>query len=73
MKVMDISELQWGALDKMFFYIYQGLSNDIEKLNVNDSAEVEKIKELLRWYKSNILISYNSLEEKFNEVMNNGR
>ena len=70
---MDILELQWGALDKMFFYIYQGLSNDIENLNVDDNAEVEKIKELLNWYESNILISYNSLEEKFNEVMNNGK
>ena len=41
--------------------IYSGLSNAIE----HDTVDKETLKELLDWYKDNVMISYNHLKEKF--------
>ena len=46
--------------------IYSGLSDAIE----NDTINKETLKELLDWYKDNVMISYSSLKEKFDNYNN---
>lgn len=61
MNTKDLSVAGFMCLGQI---IYSGLSNAIE----NDTINKETLKELLNWYEDNVIISYNSLKEKFNEI-----
>ncbi|WP_154826711.1 hypothetical protein [Clostridium butyricum] len=67
---MDFKELSNYSRGKVHYYIYDGISNDIDNLK-NGVGAVEKkdLEELLNWYKDNVMISYNSLKEKFDKVV----
>ena len=54
---MNIWDLSEKAKFELGFIIYRGL---------NDALDNNKMdKELLDWYKDNVMISYNHLKEKF--------
>lgn len=66
---MHFKELSNYANGKIKYYIYAGISEDIENLSKGIGIVEEKdIRELLEWYKTNVMISYNDLKEKFNSI-----
>ena len=58
---MNIWDLSTAGIMCLAQIIYSGLSNAIE----HDTINKETLKELLDWYKDNVMISYNHLKEKF--------
>ena len=58
---MSIWDLSSAAVMCLGQIIYSGLSDAIE----NDTIDKETLKELLDWYKDNVMISYFHLKEKF--------
>ena len=66
---MHFKELSNYANGKIKHYIYTGISEDIENLSKGVGIVEEKdIRELLEWYKTNVMIGYNELKEKFNNI-----
>ncbi|WP_294378206.1 hypothetical protein [uncultured Clostridium sp.] len=61
---MDTKDLSIAGLMCLGQIIYSGLSDAID----NDTINKETLKELLKWYESNVIISYNCLKEKFDKV-----
>lgn len=61
---MNTNNLSVKANYELGYIIYSGLSKAID----DKSMSQEVLKELLDWYKANVILSYNSLEEKFNKV-----
>lgn len=58
---MKINDLSTKARYELGYIIYSGLSDVIEKNNMNDDV----LKELLDWYGSNVILSYDYLKEKY--------
>ena len=58
---MNFWDLSSAAIMCLGQIIYSGLSDAIE----NDTIDKKTLKELLDWYKDNVMISYNHLKEKF--------
>ena len=54
-------KLSKKAKIELGFIIYMGLIDAIK----NDTINKETLKELLDWYKDNVMISYSNLKEKF--------
>ena len=61
---MDNTNLSPKAKYELGYIIYSGLSDAID----NNKMDKEVLEELLKWYKSNVIMSYNHLEEKFNSI-----
>ena len=61
---MNTKDLSTAGVMCLGQIIYSGLSNAIE----NDTINKETLKELLSWYESNIIISYDCLKEKFDNM-----
>lgn len=58
---MNTKDLSIAGVMCLGQIIYSGLSNAIEY----DTINRETLKELLEWYKSNVMISYDYLKERF--------
>lgn len=67
---MNIKGLSNNSKMELRYFIYHGLNNDIDKLINGEDTVITKeiVKEMLDWYKDNIIIGYNSLEKKFDKV-----
>lgn len=61
---MNTKDLSTAGVMCLGQIIYSGLSNAIE----NDAINKETLKELLDWYKDNVIISYDYLKEKFDNI-----
>lgn len=61
---MNTKDLSVAGVMCLGQIIYSGLNQAIE----NDTINNETLKELLNWYKDNIIISYDYLKEKFDKV-----
>lgn len=61
---MDTKDLSIAGLMCLGQIIYSGLSDAID----NDTMNKETLKELLKWYERNVIISYDCLKEKFDKV-----
>ena len=61
---MNTKDLSTAGLMCLGQIIYSGLSNAIE----NNTINKETLKELLNWYESNVIISYDYLKEKFDNL-----
>lgn len=61
---MDTRNLSAKAKYELEYIIYHGISEAIE----NNSMDKEVLKELLNWYESNVIMSYNYLKEKFDNI-----
>ena len=61
---MDNTNLSAKAKYELGYIIYSGLSEAID----NNKMDKEVLEELLNWYKSNVIMSYNHLKEKFNSI-----
>ena len=61
---MNTNDLSTAGLMCLGQIIYSGLSNAID----NDTINKETLKELLNWYKDNVIISYDYLKEKFDNL-----
>ena len=62
----EIDKLSKKAKFELGFIIYMGLIDAIK----NDTINKETLKELLDWYKDNVMISYKHLKEKFDNYNN---
>ena len=62
----EIDKLSEKAKFELGFIIYRGLSDAIE----HGTIDKKTLKELLDWYKYNVIISYCSLKEKFDNYNN---
>ena len=60
----ETDKLSAKAKYELGYIIYSGLSDAID----NNKMDKEVLEELLNWYKSNVIMSYNHLEEKFNGI-----
>lgn len=58
---MNTKDLSTAGIMCLGQILYNGLSNAID----NDTINRETLKELLKWYKDNVMISYDYLKEKF--------
>ena len=63
---MDNTNLSPKAKYELGFIIYSGLNNALD----NNKMDKEVLEELLNWYKYNVIISYSSLKEKFDNYNN---
>ena len=63
---MNIWDLSSAAIMCLGQIIYSCLSDAIE----HDTINKETLKEILDWYKDNVMISYSSLKEKFDNYNN---
>ena len=63
---MNIWDLSSAAIMCLGQIIYSGLSDAIE----HNTIKKETLKELLDWYKDNVMISYVHLKEKFDNYNN---
>ena len=61
---MDNTNLSPKAKYELGYIIYSGLSDAID----NNKMEKEVLEELLNWYKSNAILNYNRLKEKFTSI-----
>ena len=61
---MDNTNLSPKAKFELVYIIYRGISDAID----NNKMEKEVLEELLNWYKSNAIINYNHLKEKFTSI-----
>lgn len=61
---MNTKDLSVAGVMCLCQIIYSGLSNAIE----NETINRETLKELLKWYEINVIISYDCLKEKFNNI-----
>ena len=59
-------KLSKKAKFELGFIIYSGLSDALD----NNKMDKELLEELLNWYKDNVMISYSSLKEKFDNYNN---
>ena len=60
----ETDKLSAKAKYELGFIIYSGLSEAID----NNNMDKDVLDELLNWYKDNVIMSYNHLEEKFNSI-----
>ena len=58
---MNIWDLSEKAKFELGFIIYRGLNDALD----NKKMDKDVLKDLLNWYKDNVMISYNHLKEKF--------
>ena len=58
---MNIWDLSEKAKFELGFIIYRGLNDALD----NKKMDKDVLKDLLNWYKYNVIISYSSLKEKF--------
>ena len=61
---MDNTKLSAKAKYELVYIIYSGLSYAID----DNKIDKEVLEELLNWYKSNAIINYNHLKEKFDRI-----
>ena len=61
---MDNTNLSPKAKYELVYIIYSGLSDAID----NNKMDQEVLEELLNWYKSNAILNYNRLKEKFDRI-----
>lgn len=61
---MNTKDLSVAGVMCLGQIIYSGLDYAIEHETINK----ETLKELLNWYEKNIIISYDYLKEKFNNI-----
>lgn len=61
---MDTRNLSAKAKYELGYIIYHGISKAIE----NNIMDKEVLKELLNWYETNVIMSYNYLKEKFDNI-----
>ena len=57
----EIDKLSKKAKFELGFIIYRGLNDALD----NKKMDKDVLKDLLNWYKDNVMISYSSLKEKF--------
>ena len=57
----EIDKLSEKAKFELGFIIYRGLNDALD----NKKMDKDLLKDLLNWYKYNVIISYSSLKEKF--------
>ena len=57
----EIDKLSAKAKYELGFIIYRGLNDALD----NKKMDKDVLKDLLNWYKDNVMISYSSLKEKF--------
>ena len=60
----ETDKLSAKAKYELGFIIYRGLSEAID----NNNMDKDVLDELLNWYKGNVIMSYNHLKEKFNNI-----
>lgn len=67
---MNIKGLSNVAKMELKYYIWSGLSHDMDKLIEGKEIDITKetIKQMLDWYKDNVIVDYNSLNKKFNRI-----
>lgn len=58
---MKSNDLSSKAKYELGYIIFSGLSEAMD----NDFIKEDTLKELLDWYKDNVMLSYNDLKEKF--------
>ena len=63
---MNIWDLSEKAKFELGFIIYRGLNDALD----NKKMDKDVLKDLLNWYKDNVMISYSSLKEKFDKYNN---
>lgn len=61
---MSTNKLSAKANYELGYIIYSGLSDAMD----HNRIDQEILKELLSWYDDNIILSANSLKEKFNSI-----
>ena len=61
---MDNTNLSPKAKYELVYIIYSGLSYAID----DNKIDKEVLEELLNWYKSNAILNYNRLKEKFDRI-----
>ena len=61
---MDNTNLSPKAKIELVYIIYRGLSDAID----NNKMDQEVLEELLNWYKTNAILNYNHLKEKFTSI-----
>ena len=61
---MDNTNLSPKAKYELVYIIYSGLSDAID----DNKMDQEVLEELLNWYKSNAILNYNRLKEKFDRI-----
>ena len=64
--LMNIWDLSEKAKFELGFIIYRGLNDALD----NNKMDKDVLKDLLNWYKDNVMISYSSLKEKFDNYNN---
>ena len=57
----EIDKLSKKAKFELGFIIYRGLNDALD----NNKMDKDVLKDLLNWYKYNVILSYSSLKEKF--------
>ena len=60
----ETDKLSAKAKYELGYIIYSGLSDAID----DNKMDQEVLEELLNWYKSNVIMSYNHLKEKFDNI-----
>jgi hypothetical protein len=66
---MNTKGLSDEAIFEIMYFIYKGVDAEIDKIHDNDSlVKKEVLEEIIKWYKDNVIIDYNSLKEKFNRI-----
>ena len=61
---MDHTNLTPKAKFELVYIIYRGFSDAID----DNKIDKEVLEELLNWYKSNAILNYNRLKEKFDRI-----
>ena len=61
---MDNTNLSPKAKYELVYIIYSGLNYAID----DNKIDKEVLEELLNWYKSNAILNYNRLKEKFDRI-----
>ena len=61
---MNTNRLSAKAKYELGYIIYSGLSDAMDHSRIDK----EILKELLSWYESNVIMSYNHLKEQFEKV-----
>ena len=61
---MNIWDLSEKAKFELGFIIYRGLNDALD----NKKMDKDVLKDLLNWYKYNVIFDYKSLKEKFDNL-----
>lgn len=66
---MNTKGLSDEAIFEIRYFICKGVDAEINKMKNNDSlVKKEVLKEIMNWYKDNVILDYKSLKGKFDKV-----